>query len=75
MRLEGDSRPADVGGHLVESHLATCGLRNFDNPISDSLNQQKTTKQPAPDMGLDGVGLSYPDNSVVAGEDDGPTAR
>ena len=54
---------------------ATCGLRNFDNPISDNLNQQKTAKQRAPDMGLDGVELSYPGSSVVADEDDGPTAR
>ena len=23
----GDSRPADVGGYQVKSHLATCGLR------------------------------------------------
>ena len=44
----------------------TCGLRNFENPTSDNLNPQETTSQGAPDMGLDGAGLSYPGSSVVA---------
>ena len=47
---------------------ATCGLRNPENPTSDNLKPQETTKKDAPDMGLDGAGLSYPGSSVVADE-------
>jgi hypothetical protein len=45
----------------------TCGLRISASPISDNLTQQETTKQDAPDMGLDGADLSFPGSSVVAG--------
>ena len=48
---------------------ATCGLRNLDNPTSDNLTPQETTKQGAPNMGPDGPGLSCPGSSVVADND------
>ena len=52
----------------------TCGLRISANPTSDNLNPQETTKDDAPDMGLDGAGLSCPGSSVVA-EAEGEAAR
>jgi hypothetical protein len=64
----GDSRPADVGGYQVKSQLATCGLRNSENPTSDNLKPQETRNQDSDDMGLDGTELSYPGSSVVADE-------
>jgi len=45
---------------------ATCGLRNSENPTSDNLNPQETTKSDTPDTGLDGAKLSCPGSSVVA---------
>ncbi|MBS0167347.1 MAG: tyrosine-type recombinase/integrase [Nitrospira sp.] len=48
----------------------TCGLQNVSSPTADNLNQQETTKQDPPDMGLDGASLSCPGSSVVAEEDD-----
>ena len=66
-------------GKIVEPatgiELATCGLRNFENTTSDNLTPQETTNQVAPEMGTDGPELSCPGSSVVADEDDGPTAR
>ena len=47
---------------------ATCGLRNSENPTSDNLNPQETTKQDGADMGLDGAELSCHGSSVVADE-------
>jgi len=44
---------------------ATCGLRNSENPTSDNLKPQETTKSDAPDTGLDGAKLSCPGSSVV----------
>lgn len=44
----------------------TCGLRISDSPSSDKLTPQETTKQDAPEVGPDGVGLSCPGSSVVA---------
>ena len=48
---------------------ATCGLRISENPTSDNLNPQQTTKQDARDIGSDGPGLSCPGSSVVADSD------
>ena len=45
---------------------ATCGLRIPQNPTSDNLKPQETTKEDAPDMGPDGAELSCPGSSVVA---------
>ena len=44
---------------------------NSENPTSDNLTPQATTKPEAPDMGIDGAELAYPGSSVVA--DDGQT--
>jgi hypothetical protein len=49
----------------IRIERTTCGLRNSDNPTSDNLTPQETTKQDAPIMGADGDGLSCPGSSVV----------
>jgi hypothetical protein len=49
----------------------TRGLGISPNPTLDNLTPQETTTQDAPDMGLEGAGLSCPGSSVVADEDDG----
>jgi hypothetical protein len=45
---------------------ATCGLRISQGPTSDNLSPQETTKEDAPDMGLDGAKLSCPGSGVLA---------
>ena len=67
--VEGDSRPADVGGYQNKRHLATCGLRISAKPTLDNLKPQETTKEADHDVGLDGAGLSCPGSSVVADGD------
>ena len=44
----------------------TCGLRISSDPTTDNLTPQETTSQDAPDMGVDGAGLSCPGSNVVA---------
>ena len=53
----------------IRIERATCGLRISDNPTSDNLTPQETTKQDAPDMGPDGAGLSCPGSSEIADGD------
>ena len=42
-----------------------CGLRNSDDPTSDNLTPQETTKPDAADIALDGAELSCPGSSEV----------
>jgi len=51
----------------------TCGLRNSENPTSDTLKPQETTNQAALEVGGDGAGLCCPGSSVVAGRFQGST--
>jgi len=37
----------------IRIERTTCGLRISDSPISDNLTPQETTKQDAPDMGIE----------------------
>ncbi len=47
----------------------TCGLRILEDPTSDNLSPQQTTKEDGGDMAVDGPGLSCPSSAVVADDD------
>ena len=48
---------------------ATCGLRTSEDPTSDNLKRQETTRHDATRVGADGAGLSCTGSSVVADSD------